>query len=439
MLGLNKKLNKLEQDGYEIRVGLIGCGQMGRGMIAQIENMKGMRVVATADLFTETIQNAYQNAGIDRNSIIITNQIEAAEKAVAQGLVVGTVDWNLVSNLTGVDVIVDATGVPNIGAEIAWNAILNKKHIVMLNVEADITVGHQLFQMANASNVVYTGSAGDEPGAIMELFDFADAIGFDVVALGKGKNNRLNLESTPVSTAEEAKLKGANPKMLTSFQDGTKTMVEMNAVANATAFLPDQPGMHGPTGTVKELDSIFRLKEHGGILNKIGIVDFVNGVAPGVFAVVSSDQAEVNHEMNYLGMGTGPNYTLYRPFHLTSLETPLSIARAYFHQEATIAPWKGLQAVTVAVAKKDLKPGDYLDGIGGFTVYGKLLTATYAKQVNGLPIGLVDNRIVITSKISKGEIITYDAITQEEESFIWKLHALQSLSTPVNKVEVSME
>ncbi|MBD1381751.1 NAD(P)H-dependent oxidoreductase [Metabacillus arenae] len=435
MLGLNYKLRDLERSGKEIRVGLIGCGQMGRGMISQIENMKGMRVVATADLYTKFIQQAYLKAGVKEQSIILTDRIEEAEKAIEQGKVVGTVDSDLVTSLPSVDVIVDATGIPNLGAEIAWKAILNKKHIVMLNVEADVTVGPLLKQMADASGVVYTGSAGDEPGAVMELYDFADAIGFEIVALGKGKNNPLNFEANPSSAEAEAKAKGASPKMLASFQDGTKTMVEMNAVSNATGFLPDVAGMHGPSGTVQDLPSLFQLKEEGGILNGKRIVDYVNGVAPGVFAIISSEKEEVNHEMQYLKMGDGPNYILYRPYHLTSLETPLSVARAYFHKEATIAPWKGLQAETVAVAKKDLEPGDRLDGIGGYTVFGKLFSYSEASSINALPIGLVDPNVVVTRPVKKGEIITFDDIEQEKESMIWKLRSLQMQSTKEKSVK----
>ncbi|RDW20690.1 NAD(P)H-dependent oxidoreductase [Oceanobacillus chungangensis] len=425
MLGLNRKLARLENDGAYIKVGLVGAGQMGRGMISQIESMKGMRVVITADLNVDNITSAYENAGIDFSNIIVTEDSDAAENAIKENKVIATKNMKLVTSLTEVDVVVDATGVPNIGAEIAWDAILNKKHIVMLNVEADVTVGPILKKVADASGVVYTGSAGDEPGAIMELYDFADAMGFEIVALGKGKNNPLNLEANPTTAEEEAKSKGSSPKMLASFQDGTKTMVEMNAVANATGFLPDVPGMHGFKGTVSELPGIFLEKERGGVLNGRKVVDFVNGVAPGVFAIIASDKEEVNAEMKYLKMGDGPNYILYRPYHLTSLETPLSIAKAYFDHEATIAPYYGLQAETVTVAKKDLNEGDHLDTIGGYTVYGKLLKADEAKESRALPIGLVDSNVKLTRSIKKGEIITYDDIIQTKESTIWKLRSMQ--------------
>lgn len=425
MLGINRKLEELERNGEIIKVGVVGAGQMGRGMISQIESMAGMRVVATADIQIGNVTNAYVKSGISADDVVETNSIQQAAAAIKEGKVVATTDAQLVTSLPEVDVVVDATGVPDIGAKIAWDAILNRKHIVMLNVEADVTVGVILKKMADASGVVYTGSAGDEPGAIMELFDFADALGFEVVALGKGKNNPLNLNANPDTAAEEAARKGASPKMLASFQDGTKTMVEMTAVANATGFLPDKPGMHGFVSDVKGLPEIFKLKEDGGEVSNKRIVEYINGIAPGVFAIIASEKEEVNHELKYLSMGDGPNYVLYRPYHLTSLETPISIARAYIYNEATIAPWHGLQAETVTVAKIDLAAGDFLDSIGGFTVYGHILTAQEARSKNALPLGLVDKNVRLKRDIKKGEIISYDDVEQTKDSTIWRLRRMQ--------------
>ncbi|MDN5709397.1 MAG: NAD(P)-dependent oxidoreductase [Planococcus sp. (in: firmicutes)] len=425
MLGINRKLEELEKAGTIIKVGLVGAGQMGRGMVSQIENMAGMRVVFTADIQLDNVVNAYVKAGVADADIVQTNAAEEAAEAIRSGKVAATTDARLVTSSTEVDVVVDATGVPDIGAKIAWDAILNKKHIVMLNVEADVTIGPLLMKMADASGVVYTGTAGDEPGAIMELYDFADALGFEVVALGKGKNNPLNLAANPDTAAEEAARKGASAKMLASFQDGTKTMVEMTAVANATGFLPDTPGMHGFVSDVKGLPEIFKLKEEGGQVSNKKIVEYINGVAPGVFAIIASEKEEVNHEMQYLSMGAGPNYVLYRPYHLTSLETPISIARAYIYNEATIAPWKGLQAETVTVAKTDLEEGQFLDSIGGFTVYGRILSAADAKEKNALPLGLVDRHVQLKRSIQKGEIISYGDVVQTQESTIWRLRRMQ--------------
>jgi predicted homoserine dehydrogenase-like protein len=439
MLGINRKLQELEDAGKQIRVGLIGAGQMGRGMVSQIESMQGMRVVITADIFIDNVVSAYTKAGVNVEDIVVTDSETQAEAALNENKVVATTKSKLVTSLADVDVVVDATGVPNIGAQIAWDSILNKKHIVMLNVEADVTVGPLLKQLADSAGVVYTGSAGDEPGALMELYDFADGLGFEVVALGKGKNNPLNYDANPETVAEVAKQKGSSPKMIASFQDGTKTMVEMTAVANATGFLPDKPGMHGFTGTVDVLTSYFQLREDGGYLKNTKVVDFVNGVAPGVFAIITSGKKEVHHEMKYLSMGDGPNYILYRPYHLTSLETPISIARAHIYQEPTIAPWKGLQAETVTVAKKNMKAGEFLDSIGGFTVYGRIFKTEDAKDLNALPIGLVDANVQLRRSIEKGKIITYDDVVQTKESTIWRLRKLQdeTVSSYKQKVELN--
>ncbi|EXX86918.1 NAD(P)-dependent oxidoreductase [Paenibacillus darwinianus] len=429
-MNFNKRLLELARQGGCIRVGLIGAGQMGRGMVSQIEGMNGMRVVATADVRPQNAMNAYLHAGIPAGQIVETGDLEKADRAIAQGNVVVTGDMHMLLALQQVDVVVDATGVPSVGAEIAWKAILAKKHVVMLNVETDVTVGPLLNRMASAAGIVYTGAAGDEPGAVMELYQFAETLGFEVLAIGKGKNNPLNLQATPDSAREAALSVGANPKMIASFQDGTKTMIEMTAVANATGFVPDVAGMHGPEATVSQLTDVLRLKTEGGILDKYGIVEYVNGVAPGVFVIVTSEKEEVRREMTYLKMGKGPNYVLFRPYHLTSLETPLSVANAYFFGEQTIAPWKGLVAETVAVAKKDLNPGDRLDGLGGFTVYGRIMTAADSKAANGLPIGLVQSQ-VMTRSVKAGEILTLDSIEQTQESVIWKLRQLMEQTIPL--------
>ena len=182
------------------------------------------------------------------------------------------------------------------------------------------------------------------------------------------------MEANPDTAREKAQASNMNPKMLTSFIDGTKTMVEMTCVSNAIGFLPTKKGLIGPEATVKELPKLFSLKEQGGILERYQVVEYVNGVAPGVFVIVTTNLPAVREEMAYLSMGEGPNYVLYRPYHLTSIETPLSAARAYIYHEPTIAPKGAPVSETVAVAKKDMKAGEYLDGIGGYTVYGLIDT-----------------------------------------------------------------
>lgn len=424
MLGLNNRLRALEAEGKPIRVGVVGAGQMGTGMVSQIRAMRGMRAAGIADVDVERAIKAYEHAGYSREDIAVAGSFRQAEDAIRAQKPVVAEDAAVLCAAEGIEVIIEATGVPEVGAVVAFRAIQNGKHVVMLNVETDVTVGLILKTMAQRAGVVYTVSAGDEPGAIKELYDFADSLGFEVVAAGKGKNNPVDLDANPAGLAESARSQGVNPKMLTSFVDGTKTMVEMTAVANAVGFTPDVPGMHGPNATVAELPSIFSLVEQGGILGRKGVVDYAIGVAPGVFVVVTSHLEKVREELAYLKMGPGPNYVFYRPYHLTSLETPLSAARAAIYGEPTIVPAYHT-AETVAVAKKDLPSGSNLDGIGAFTLRGLIVPANEARVKKYVPLGLINHRARVTRDIKRGEILNYDDVVIDETSVIVQLRRLQ--------------
>ncbi|MBR0600607.1 NAD(P)H-dependent oxidoreductase [Sinanaerobacter chloroacetimidivorans] len=425
MWGINKKLAVLESRGEKIQASIVGAGQMGRGMVSQMMLMKGMKPAIVVDINPELAKTAYLHAGLKEDDIKFVKTISEANSWMEQGKYIYTDDADIAAKANLVQVAIDATGVPEVGAKFAVDSINNKKHIVMLNVETDVVIGPYLKQLADNAGIVYTGSAGDEPGAVMELFDFADALGFEVRAVGKGKNNPVDLECNPDSLYEYATGRGVSPKMQTAFSDGTKTMVEMTAMANATGFIPDVRGGHGAVGTAKELADIFRLKEEGGILNQYGIVDYINGVAPGVFVIVSTKLPDIKHEMEYLSMGSGPNYALYRPYHLTSLETPLSAALAVLDHQPTIVPTYGLVAETITVAKKDLKAGEMLDGIGGFTVYGTFEKADIAKQIGAVPLGLINKKTKLLKDVKKGELITYDMVELDQNSLIVQLRKLQ--------------
>jgi len=412
-LSLRRKLEDLERAGTPIRVGIVGVGQMGRGFVAQVAGIPGMEVVVAADVDPQRALGALREAGREPVEGLNGNP----------GRPAATDDALELTRSTSVDVVVEATGVTEVGARVAYEAIHEGKHMVMLNAEADVTVGAILGRMARSTGVVYTGSAGDEPGAIMELYDFARSLGFEVVVAGKGKNNPLNVSATPESLAEEAGRKKMNPKMLASFVDGTKTMVEMATVANATGFSPDVPNMHGPEETVpKRLGEVFSLKEEGGILSRYGSVDYVRGVAPGVFVVVRSQEGAVRETMEYLGMGAGPNHVLYRPFHLTSLETPISVARAAIYGEPTIVSRRTPSAEVAAVAKRNLAPGEKLGSIGSADYYG----GVYSVQEAGgmLPLGLAAGARV-TRPIEKGSVIPRSGVELAEGSFVVELRRLQ--------------
>jgi predicted homoserine dehydrogenase-like protein len=425
---MNYKLAELESSGKPIYAGIVGAGQMGRGMVAQMLSMKGMRPAVVVDAVIDNARNAYADAGLKEGvDFAAAETVAEGDKLLAGGKFVITGNNELATKCGAVHCSVDATGVPEVGARAAIDAINNGKHIVMLNVETDVCIGHILYKLASNAGLVYTGSAGDEPGAVLELFDFADALGFEVRVIGKGKNNVIDYDCTPETVAEEAKRKGASPKMICAFKDGTKTMVEMTAMANATGFLPDVMGAHGAAGTVKDLPDLLSLKSEGrgGILNSYRTVEYINGVAPGVFIIIASDQPHINHEMAYLSMGQGPNYVLYRPYHLTSLETPLTVAKACIDHVPGIVPRAGLVAETGTVAKRDLKAGEKLDGIGGFTIRGTFISAVEAREKNVLPMGLVNKNTVMLNDVKKGGLVTYADVKLDENALMVQLRKLQ--------------
>ncbi|MCL2842019.1 MAG: NAD(P)-dependent oxidoreductase [Oscillospiraceae bacterium] len=428
MIGMNHKLTQLEQSGTPIITSIVGAGQMGRGLAAQITAMQGMRPAVLVDAELTRARLAYTNAGLTEGQDFgYAETVAEGNRLLAEGKFVASTNTALATQCATVHCVVEATGIPDVGARVAMDAIDNKKHIVMLNVETDVCIGNLLYKKATEAGVVYTGSAGDEPGAVMELYDFACALGFEVRAMGKGKNNKIDYDCTPDTVAEEAAQRGLSARMLCSFKDGTKTMVEMTAMANATGFLPDVIGGHGPKCSVKDLPDVLSLKSEGrgGILNSYGVVEYVDGIAPGVFVIFHADQSDIVHELTYLNMGDGPNFCLYRPYHLCSLETPLSVARACIDGEPTIVPRAGIVAETGTVAKVDLKAGDALDGIGGYTIRGTFLSAVEAREKRVLPMGLVDRNTRVIRDVAKGALITYNDVALDESSLVLQLRREQ--------------
>lgn len=425
MLNMNQKLIKRQQEGKIIRTGIVGAGQMGRGMVTQMALMQGITPAIVSDIAIENAVHAFNYAGIKDDQIAIVETLADANKMMEMGKFVATTDANLVSQANLVECAIDATGVPDVGAKVATDAMKNGKHCVMLNVETDVVIGPYLKKLAAQQGVIYTGSAGDEPGAVMELYCFAKAMGMDVKVMGKGKNNKLDYDCNPDTVLEEATRRVMSPKMLCSFKDGTKTMVEMTAMSNATGLVPDVIGGHGVVSDVKGLPDLLRLKQDGGLLNKHGVVEYVNGIAPGVFVAVSTENEEIAYQMRYHSMGNGPLWILYRPYHLCNLETPLTVAKAVIDGEATIVPIDGLVSECITVAKTDLKAGQTIDGIGGFTTYGSIATAVESDAKGYVPYGLVNKNAKMLKDAKKGQLITKDMIQLDTSTLIYKLRQEQ--------------
>ena len=319
--------------GRPVRVGLVGAGQMGLGFVVQAGRIDGMEVAAIADIAPERGELAFRRAG--REDVVTSGDLAGA---VARGKPV-VVDDALTLTELPIDVIVDASGVPEVGAQVAFKGLLAGKDIAMLNVECDVTIGLLLSKVASGLGRVYTVCRGDEPVECKALVDYTRDIGFTVVCAGKGKNNPLNPAATPASLTAQAEAKGMNPHMLASFVDGSKTMIEMAALANGADLKVARRGMTGPHSTVDTLNQVFRPEAEGGVLTETGVVDYCTGpVAPGVFVIGYSDDPVVVEEMAYLGMGPGPYYTFYRPYHLASVEAPLSVAEAVLDGKPSLAP-----------------------------------------------------------------------------------------------------
>lgn len=414
-MNYTEELIKREKEfGRPVRVGLAGAGQMGSGLAAQIGKIPGMELVACADIDLARAENALKLAGIDK---IGHNSDASASIENGQG---GVVDNAKALAELPIDIVYEATGVPWVGAEVADACIDASKHILMLNVETDVTIGQYLANKANKNGVIYSVANGDEPVACKELYDFSVDLGFEIVCVGKGKNNPLDQTANPDTCLEKATKKKMNPKMLASFEDGSKTMIEMAALANAIGLPPDRVGMNGPVSEVKDLNKTLIPSEDGGVLSGIGRVDYAFGPAPGVFSIVKSDNQTVIDEMEYLSMGAGPYYTFYRPYHLASIEAPRSVGMAIINKEPGLQPTTWIAEV-IGHAKKDLAKGDKIDGIGGYASYGVTYPVEQSKEF--VPLGLLEGAEVLED-IKAGDPISKSAV-QLPDNLINSLRTLQ--------------
>ena len=418
MVEINTRLERLQEAGTPSVVGLIGAGQMGREIVSVIGDMKGMIVGVVIDLDEKRAVAGYSD---DRSkpAVAAAASLQEAEELWADGKRIAATDYRVATRLAAVDVVVEATGSVEMGATVALDCVDHGKHIVMMSVECDITVGPILRQMAENAGVVYTIAAGDEPAAIVELYRFADSVGFEIVAAGKGKNNPLNHHANPDTEAEKAKARDMSARMLAEFVDGSKTAIEMAAVSNATGLKPDTRGMHGANSTVPTLKEVFIPEAEGGVLRSKGVVDFAIGVHPGVFLVVTTDNQRIREGLVQRDMGDGPYYTLYRPFHLTSIEVPITVAIAALYGESSGHPKAGLVSECIAITKREIKAGESLDGIGEWCYRGSIDHAAVAQKERLLPLGMAKGCRVVRD-IPKDTAISYTDVELPAESVLVK-------------------
>ncbi len=436
----------LESRAEPIRVGVVGAGTFGQQFIAQAAGLDGMDVAGVADLDLER--------AVDAISVGATGTVERADNpsAVREALEadrpVVTDDATALIE-SDIDVLLEATGIPEAGARHAYEAILAETHVVMASVEADTVVGPTLARFAEAADVVYAHAYGDQPALTIEMVEWARTAGFEVIAAGQGRDYRnRDRYGTPEDALErfgftEEYLADAdpNPKLYNSFMDGTKLAVESCAVANAVGLPPDTTGMHTPTAEIEEIPDLFRPEADGGILEHTGVVDVVSTVYPdgsttetgfpfGIFVVVRAPNERVRRHLD-LGIGGGDGvvtssdgeYALfYRPYHLPGVETAISVAMAAVYEQPTGTSRERIAEV-VAAAKRDLSPGETIDGGGGETVYGLVERAEIAEEGEYVPLELLDGAEV-TRPVEKDEILTVEDVELERDSFLYTLRDL---------------
>lgn len=408
MIIVDKALQARQDAGDPVRVGVVGAGFAGQGFVDQVTgHTPGMEISVVANRTLDGAAQAFRQIGIDEFDVVATAaELEASMAARRPAI---TDDPTLVTGNERIEAVVEATGEIEFGSHTAVAAIEAGKHLVLLNAELDCTLGPILKKKADSAGVVFTDADGDQPGVLMNLAREARMMGFTPVVYGNIKS-LLDARRTPETQKGFADGVFQRPKHITSFADGTKIAAEMACVANATGFGVSERGMRGPECTrVEEAVNLFDAEKM--YLEGTGIVDYILGAEPsfGVFVLAHSDSWLHSRYMKIYKMGEGPIYTFYRPYHLSPLETPLTVARAVLFDDASVTPIGAPVTDVVALAKFDLKAGDTLDGVGGFKAYGVMENSPVARRQNLLPMGLTDG-CVLRRDLAQDTPITFDDV-----------------------------
>jgi predicted homoserine dehydrogenase-like protein len=425
MIIVDTALEERRRAGNPIRVAMVGAGFMARGIALQILSaVPGMRLVAIANRHVGKAHEAYALAGAE--DVVEASTDHELDAAIAGDKYVVTQDPFLLARSPRVEALIEVTGAVENGARVVSTAIEHGKHVILMNAELDGTVGPILREKAAAAGVVYTNADGDQPGVQLNLYRFVKAIGVRPVLCGniKGLHDPYR---NPTTQEGFAKQWGQNPRMVTSFADGTKISYEQAIVANATGMRVARRGMYGPTvetGThIDESRELFPLDE---LLEGPGIVDYVVGAvpSPGVFVLGVHEHPVQQHYLNLYKLGEGPLYCFYTPWHLCHFEVPITVARAVLFEDATIAPLGPPRVEVVATAKVDLEEGQELDSLGGYLTYGLAENVEVATAERLLPMGLAEGSRLVRD-VAKDAVLTFDDVEIPEGRLIDRLRAEQ--------------
>jgi len=433
MILLDSALAQRAAEGRPIRVGMTGAGFMARGIARQLRsNHPGIRLVAISNRTTAKAAAALERAGYPE--IRSVDDLAGLDASIAAGAVAVTDDYRLLCASAGIDLLLEATGAIEHGAHVITCAIEHGKDVVSLNVELDATVGPLLQHRAQAAGVLVTGCDGDQPAVQLNLVRFVRSLGLTPLVCGNIKGLQDHYR-TPETQRGYAAAWGQTPEAVTSFADGTKISFEQALVANALGMSIARSGMLGPdhTGHVDALTGYYlrevglaRLRELGGV------VDYVVGAAPspGVFVFAENDDPEREIYLRYGKLGDGPLYSFYVPYHLTALEAPLSVARVALFRDHVVSSRPQAPTVdVVAHAKRDLRAGETIDGIGGFTTYGACERADVTAERRYVPIGLVEGATLLRD-VPRDVVITEDDVALREDRLVVRLRREQDALMP---------
>jgi predicted homoserine dehydrogenase-like protein len=413
-MNLHRLLNARRAAGKPVRAALIGAGKFGSMFLSQVPHVPGLEVPVIVDLDPQRAKDACRTVGWDAERIAATTFTTEAAKAT----------------FGDIEVIVEATGNPAAGIRHARAAIAAGKHIVMVNVEADVLAGPLLAKEARQAGLVYSLAYGDQPALTAEMVDWARATGFDVVAAGKGtKYLPAYHDVTPGNvwqhyglTASEAQSAGMNPQMFNSFLDGTKSAIEMAAIANACGLNVPAQGLSFPPCGVDDLPHVMRPREQGGVLEKSGVVEVVSSLERdgrpvfrdlrwGVYVVLEAPNDYAADCFKQYGLKTdasGQYAAMYKPYHLIGLELNISVLSAALRREPTGQAFD-FHGDVASVAKRNLRAGEMLDGEGGYTVWGKLMPAKASLKAGALPIGLA-HRLKLKNDVAHGAVVRWSDV-----------------------------
>ena len=414
-------LQEREKSGKPIRVGIIGAGAAGRAIALQLATPPpGIRLAAIVNRTPEHGERAFREAGVTEWRR--PDSARDAERAINRGIPVLTDDPSVVTKCDAVDVIIEGTGTIEYAAGVVLAAFNHGKHVVLVNAELDSLLGPILKARADRAGVVITHTDGEEPGVAMTLLRYLRAVGLRPVAAGNLKG-MVDHYRTPETQRNFALKYDQDPKKVTSFADATKLSMETTILANATGFQAGRRGMYGPACEhVREMAKLLPADQ----MLDTGLVDYALGAAPhtGAFVIVYEDKPLKQAQLGYVKMGDGPFYVFYTPYHLPHIQIASTIGRAVVHGDPTVAPIAGPVCEVITLAKRDMKAGERLDGVGGFCAYGLIDKTAAARAIDALPLSLSEN-CVLRRDVAKDEVISFTDVEEPTRGVVDELWSEQ--------------